>query len=255
MSDSILRIGLVYPQVLGTYGDSGNAVILAQRALRRGIPAEIVTVGLTDEIPGELDIYALGGGEDTAQAIAAQKMRAQTGLNRAAAARKPVLAICASLQVLGRTYTDGANRVVEGLGLLDAVTAPRGRRAIGELVEEPLLEGLTDLLTGFENHGGGTTLGADAKPLGRVLVGVGNGGAPPSNQDGEEQKYEGAVQGSIIGTYLHGPALARNPQLADYLLAGALGIPLADLPELQVAGVARLRRERLSATDVRGGAK
>ena len=130
MSESILRIGLVYPQVLGTYGDSGNAVILAQRALRRGIPAEIVTVGLTDEIPGELDIYALGGGEDTAQAIAAQKMRAQTGLNRAAAAGKPVLAICASLQVLGRTYTDGANRVVEGLGLLDAVTAPRGKRAL-----------------------------------------------------------------------------------------------------------------------------
>lgn len=260
MSDSTLRIGLVYPQVLGTYGDSGNAVVLAQRALRRGIAAEIITVGLSEEIPGELDVYALGGGEDTAQAIAAQKMRAQTGLNRAAAAGKPILAICASLQVMGRAYTDGTGRVVEGLGLLDAVTSPRGERAIGELVEEPLVEGLTELLTGFENHGGGTTLGPDAKPLGRVLAGVGNGGVSPLNSavgglDSQEERYEGAVQGSIIGTYLHGPALARNPQLADYLLAGALGVAVAELPVLHVEGVERLRRERLVATGVRRGAE
>ena len=254
MSDSILRIGLIYPQVLGTYGDSGNAVVLAERALRRGISAEIVTVDLTEDIPGELDMYALGGGEDTAQAIAAQKMRTQAGLNRAATAAKPILAICASLQVLGRTYTDAAGRVVEGLGLLDAITSPRGERAIGELVEEPLLEGLTELLTGFENHGGGTTLGPDAKPLGRALVGVGNGGGPPLSPTGEEEKYEGAVQGSIIGTYLHGPVLARNPQLADYLLAGALGVSAAELPPLHIAGVERLRHERLTATGVRRGA-
>ncbi len=253
MSDSTLRIGVIYPQVLGTYGDTGNAVVLQQRAVRRGIDADITMVGLADEIPTELDIYVLGGGEDTAQAIAAQRMRSHRGLFQVAAADKPILAICASLQVLGHTYTDAVGREVAGLGLLDVVTTPRGSRAIGELVEEPLLEGLSELLTGFENHGGGTTLGPDAAPLGRVLVGVGNGAVGLDEGAEPGVRYEGAAQGSIIGTYLHGPALARNPQLADYLLARALGVEQSELAALSVAGVDRLRSERLAATGVTGG--
>ncbi len=252
MPDSTLRIGVIYPQVLGTYGDTGNAVVLQQRAARRGFDAEIVMVGLADDIPAELDVYVLGGGEDSAQAIAAQRMRNHRGLFRAVEASKPVLAICASLQLLGHSYTDAAGNEVAGLGLLDVVTTPRGSRAIGELVEEPLLDGLTDLLTGFENHGGGTTLGPDASPLGKVLVGVGNGAADTVGDEDAEVRYEGAVQGSIIGTYLHGPALARNPQLADYLLAKALGVEQSELVELSVAGVDRLRSERLVATGVTG---
>ncbi len=238
MSDTTLRIGVIYPQVLGTYGDGGNALVLAERARRRGFKATVVTVGLTESIPSELDVYTLGGGEDTAQALAAQRLRGQKGLVHGADKGAPVLAICASLQVLGQTYTDARGNQVEGLGLLDVVTTPRGQRAIGELVEEPLLPGLTEVLTGFENHGGATALGAEAAPLGRVVAGVGNGvGAG----------LEGAVQGSVIGTYLHGPALARNPQLADYLLAKALGVELNEIEQLEVAGVERLRRERLAA--------
>ena len=239
MTESVLRIGLVYPSVLGTYGDSGNAFILVERALRRGIPAELVVIDSEDPVPGELDIYSLGGGEDTAQAIAAE--RKNQGLTKAAERGAQVLAICASLQVLGNSYTDATGRTVDGLGLLDVTTAPRGSRAIGELVTQPLLPGLTQLLTGFENHGGGTTLGPAATPLGRVLAGVGNGPV------GEEPLYEGAVQGSVIGTYLHGPALVRNPELADYLLASALG---QDLVALEVEGVEELRAERLAAAGI-----
>ncbi len=239
VAESNLRIGVIYPQVLGTYGDTGNAIVLAERARRRGFPADIVTIALTDPIPADLDIYVLGGGEDTAQALAASRMRADDGLARAVQANRPVLAICASLQVLGERYTDGQGREVEGLGLIDAVTMPRGERAIGELLEEPLLPGLTELLTGFENHGGGTTLGEDAQPLAKVIAGVGNGGDQPG--------WGGAVQGSIIGTYLHGPALARNPQLADYLLAQALNVNLEELEDLHIPGVDRLREERLLA--------
>ena len=83
MSASTLRIGVLMPEVLGTYGDSGNALILAERARRRGIDAEVVHVGLTEEIPDSLDIYTLGGGEDTAQALAADKFRGTSGLARA----------------------------------------------------------------------------------------------------------------------------------------------------------------------------
>lgn len=265
MSESALRIGVIYPQVLGTYGDTGNALVLAERARRRGWDATVEMVGLADAIPSELDIYVLGGGEDTAQALAAGRMRADQGLRDAVRQHRPVLAICASLQVLGQWYTDAQGREVEGLGLLDVVTRPRGERAIGELVARPLLPGLTELLTGFENHGGATTLGPDATPLGQVLFGVGNGAgrgvstetlAEPdstiaSADLGEDAaREEGAVQGSIIATYLHGPALARNPQLADFLLAEALRVELAELPDLEVPGVSRLRQERLEAAGV-----
>ncbi len=233
MSESALRIGVIAPEVLGTYGDSGNAVVLAERARRRGIPAEVVTVGLSEPIPDQLDLYALGGGEDTAQALAADHLRAERGLTRAYEAGRPILAICASLQVLGREYTDASGRLVEGLGLLDAVTVPGKERAIGELVARPEIQGLTELLTGFENHGGRTRLGPEAKPLGTVLVGEGNG-----FDDGE-----GVVQGSVLATYMHGPVLARNPQLADYLLSQAVGQDLADLeiPQVAVLRDARLR--------------
>ena len=137
MSASTLRIGVLMPEVLGTYGDTGNALILAERARRRGIDAEVVHVGLTEEIPDSLDIYTLGGGEDTAQALAADKFRGTSGLARALDADRPLLAICASLQVLGHWYEDARGARVPGMGVLDITTLPQGHRAIGELVTVP----------------------------------------------------------------------------------------------------------------------
>ncbi len=125
------------PEVLGTYGDTGNALILAERARRRGIDAEVVHVGLTEDIPDSLDIYTLGGGEDTAQALAADKFRGTSGLSRALDAGRPLLAICASLQVLGHWYEDARGLRVPGMGVLDITTEPQGHRAIGELVTVP----------------------------------------------------------------------------------------------------------------------
>ncbi len=232
MSESAIRIGVLAPEVLGTYGDSGNAIVLAQRARWRGLDAEIVSVSLGSAIPKDLDIYSLGGGEDTAQALAANHFRADAGLSAAINANKPVLAICASLQILGREYTGADGQRRPGLGLLDLVTVAGQTRAIGEVVARPLLTGLTELLTGFENHGGRTRLGGEAMPLGRVLVGEGNG----------FDQAEGAVQGSVVATYMHGPVLARNPELADYLLSQALGTELSELP---MEPVELLRESRL----------
>ena len=242
MSESTLRIGVLLPEVLGTYGDTGNAYVLQQRAQRRGIPAEIITIDLDTPIPHDLDIYTMGGGEDTAQALAAYKFSTEPGLMRALNAGRPLLAICASLQVLGHWYRDAHGERVAGLGVLDVTTDPQGHRTIGELVTAPLLEGLTDLLTGFENHGGGTVLGPEAAPLGRVISGTGNG--TPQGQSPAPLAADGVVQGSIIATYMHGPALARNPQLADLLLSRALGY---DVDPLDVPFVADLRAERLAA--------
>lgn len=239
--ESRLRIGVILPEVLGTYGDTGNAVVLAERARRRGIAADIIHIGIDDVVPDSLDIYTMGGGEDIAQEIAASKLRNDSGLVRALNAGRPLLAICASLQVLGHWYEDARGQQVSGLGLLDVTTRPQGARSIGELVAEPALDGLTDLLTGFENHGGGTTLGPDARPLGRVRYGNGN-----TTLDAEGATQEGAVQGSIIATYMHGPVLARNPQLADLLLARAMGVELGVLAPVEIPGVEQLRAERLA---------
>ena len=246
MSESAVRIGVLLPEVLGTYGDTGNAYILRERAQRRGIDAELVTIHLDTPIPEQLDLYAMGGGEDTAQALAAQKFNEDPGLRRAVEAGRPLLAICASLQVLGHWYRDAEGRRVHGMGMLDVTTDPQGYRSIGELVSQPLLEGLTEKLTGFENHGGGTVLGPDASPLGRVLVGSGNG-TPEGHQPGKIA-YDGVVQGSIIATYMHGPCLSRNPQLADLLLSRAIG---SQLEPLDIPGVETLRRERLAAAHSR----
>ncbi|MDO4665429.1 MAG: glutamine amidotransferase [Actinomycetaceae bacterium] len=270
---SYLRIGLLLPEVLGTYGDSGNAEILKIRAEKRGIPAEIIHVSIGQKIPQNLDIYTLGGGEDTAQAIAAHHLKTDDGLAKAVEKGAVVLGICAAMQVLGQWYLDAQGNKVAGAGLLDVVTVPQGGRAIGEILTKPALAELTEQLVGFENHGGATLLGADAHPLGYVQAGIGNGQAgvapekahsvsdatqnvvnadsirentdiPAGYRSREgEHIFEGATQGSIIATYMHGPVLARNPELADLLIARATALAL---PPLEIPGISRLRAERIA---------
>jgi lipid II isoglutaminyl synthase (glutamine-hydrolysing) len=234
MRDSAVRIGLVLPDVMGTYGDGGNSVVLRQRLRLRGFEAEIVEITLSDPVPSELDLYTLGGAEDYAQRLATKHLLRYPGLQGAAARGAPVLAICAAIQVLGHWYETSSGERVDGVGLLDVTTSPQEKRTIGEVVSQPVLAGLTEKLTGFENHRGGTVLGPSAQPLAKVISGAGNRAG-----DG----IDGAVQRSVVATYLHGPCLARNPELADYLLSRVVG----ELPPLEIDEVTQLRRERLAA--------
>ena len=234
MSESTVRIGLVLPDVMGTYGDGGNAVVLRERLRLRGIDAEVVEITLADPVPDSLDLYTLGGAEDYAQRLATKHLIQYPGLQRAAERGAPVLAICAAIQVLGHWYETSSGERVDGVGVLDVTTSPQPARTIGEVVSQPLVAGLDQRLTGFENHRGGTILGPEAEPLARVISGAGNR---------EGDGFDGAVQGSIVATYLHGPCLARNPQLADHLLSRVVG----ELAPIQLAEVEQLRRERLAA--------
>lgn len=230
MGDPV-RIALVFPSLLGTYGDGGNASVLAQRLRWRGIDAEVLDVEVDEAVPEQADLYVLGGGEDTAQTLAVSRLSGGV-LARAASAGTPVFAVCAGFQILGETFLDGRGEVHPGLGLLDCRTDRLpGPRAVGELLADPLLDGLPGPLTGYENHGGRTRLGAAARPLATVRSGTGNG-----------EGVDGAVQGSVLATYLHGPALARNPALADHLLSRVVGTlaPIDDSEEEE------LRRERLA---------
>ncbi len=262
-----LQIGLLLPDVLGTYGDTGNAIVLRERALARDIDAEIVYCSLNDEIPSFLDVYVLGGGEDTAQSLATDHLRKFAGFRNACDSGKPVLAVSASMQILGNWYIDSFGRKVEGLEVLDIETVSRGKRFIGEIVSVPILPGISDLLTGFENHAGVTNVGKDALPLGHVLVGKGNAGdcynvdtltdpafnsmkawesyAEETNAEVVFNHFDGAFSNNVIGTYMHGPCLARNPELADWLLSKALGYPLESI---EFGAVEEMRRHRFGNT-------
>ncbi|HWE55656.1 MAG TPA: hypothetical protein VG435_09090 [Acidimicrobiales bacterium] len=233
-----VRVALLFPDLLGTYGDSGNAVILTQRLRWRGIDAEMVTIRSGETVPDDCQLYVVGGGEDRPQAQAARQLGAGSAggpLRSAVAGGAVVLAVCAGLQILGRTFIGPDGQKTDGLGLVDCSTVPgTGRRMVGEIVVDADPDLGLPPLTGYENHAGVTTVEPGSLPFGRVRVGSGNGG---------ESGHDGVYRGRVLGTYLHGPVLARNPALADLLLGWAVG----DLEPLDDSEAESLRKERFGA--------
>jgi CobQ-like glutamine amidotransferase family enzyme len=206
-------IASVFPELLSTYGDTGNVQVLEQRLRWRGISVDVVNVPVTAPLPALADLYVMGGGEDDHQALALERLR-RSPLRAAVDRGAFVFGVCAGLQLLGTSLVARDGRIEPGLGVLDVRTARRERRVVGEVVADfPMATGLPPL-TGFTNHSGATVLDSGAQPLATARVGCGN--------DGSERSAEGAVQGTVIGTYLHGPVLARNPAFADWILERVL---------------------------------
>jgi lipid II isoglutaminyl synthase (glutamine-hydrolysing) len=232
---STLRLVWIYPDLLSTYGDRGNLIMLTRRARLRGLNVEPVEVNSDQPVPTQGDIYLLGGGEDLPQVLAAQRLRADGGLKAAAAGGAVIFAVCAGYQLVGNVFGGAQGELVDGLGILDISSSRGEKRGVGEILADvdPALH--VERLTGFENHQGVTRLGSGARPLARTIIGVGNG-------DGTE----GAYAGRVLGTYLHGPALVRNPGLADLLLSWAAG-SLPPLPDATETWTRQLRAERLGA--------
>ncbi len=233
---SKLRLVWVYPDLLSTYGDRGNLLVLSRRAQLRGIDVEPVQVNSDQPVPRQGDIYLLGGGEDLPQILAANRLRADGGLAAAADRGGVIFAVCAGYQLLGDRFGGTEGEPVTGLGVMDISSGRGERRGVGEIVGDvdPALG--VPRITGFENHQGVTSVGASARPLASVSLGVGNG-------DGTE----GAYAGRVLGTYMHGPALARNPGLADLLLSWIAG-PLQPADPEAEEWARQLRAERLAAT-------
>lgn len=206
----MLEIIRIHNELLGTYGDRGNADVLKFRAGLRNIKAKVIDISYLDPLPKSGDIYLLGGAEDAAQLLSLTALRTGSKLAQAASKGAVVLAICAGFQIIGTTYAT-RDQVNAGLGLLDVTTTPGDKRLVGDIaVDSPLF---SVPMTGFENHSSVTTLGADVQAFGTVIAGHGNGVAG----------FDGAISNNIFGTYLHGPILARNPEFADLLLERALG--------------------------------
>jgi CobQ-like glutamine amidotransferase family enzyme len=234
-----MRLVWIYPDLLSTYGDRGNVLVLERRARLRGLPVEVIEVNSDQRVPLDGDIYLMGGGEDLPQVLAARRLQADGGLHAAVRRGAALFAVCAGYQMLGTQFGGADGQPLPGLGLLDISSGRGERRGVGEILADvdPALG--VPRLTGFENHQGVTRLGPGARPLARTVTGVGNG-------DGTE----GAYSGRVIGTYLHGPALVRNPGLADLLLTWAAGQQLPPLPPHAEELALRLRDERLAAVPV-----
>jgi lipid II isoglutaminyl synthase (glutamine-hydrolysing) len=213
---------------MNIYADRGNLLVLERRCSWRGIGFELKSSGLGEPLdPDAHDLFYLGGGQDRDQRLCAEDLiESKSGALHAAAARGAVvLGVCGGYQLLGRSYTLGAEQI-PGVGLLDVRTVREdGPRLIGNVAIEVSLgiDGAAHVLAGFENHGGRTQLGAGQSALGRVLKGHGNDG---------HSGLEGARRGNTIGTYLHGPLLPKNVWFADWLIAGALGVDAAELAPL-----------------------
>lgn len=206
-----ITIGHLYPDLLNLYGDRGNIQCLMKRCQWRGIEAETIAFELDDRIDfSKLDIVLLGGGSDREQMLVCEKLREiQKDFKAYVEQDGVVIAICGGYQLLGNYYkTD--NGMITGLSLVDMYTEQGEGRLINNIVLESDLFEMP--IVGFENHGGRTFIG-DNRPLGKVLYGSGNDG---------KSGYEGVVYRNVIGTYLHGPLLPKNPQLADWLISHAL---------------------------------
>jgi lipid II isoglutaminyl synthase (glutamine-hydrolysing) len=212
-----IRIGHLYPDYLNIYADRGNIAVFWRRAAWRGHDLDVTAIGMNDQIvPGEHDLYYVGGGQDREQLLVAGNLAAKAEPLKEAVlgGGAAVLAVCGGYQLLGRGYRGFHGEDMPGVGLLPLETVAGQGRMIGDVLLECELEpDRRRTLAGFENHAGRTRLDPGAEPLGRVVSGFGNDG---------ESGHEGCRVGRAVGTYLHGPLLPRNPWLADWLLAEAI---------------------------------
>lgn len=233
-----LTIGWLYPALMSTYGDRGNILVLQKRAAWRGIKTEILEIDekTTDKEIEAVDLLFGGGAQDREQEIVMRDlMKKKAAIKALIEKDKPALFVCGAPQLMGAYYEPGDGKRIEGLGIFDMHSKhPGGQdRLIGNVIAEVLLPDLSAKLVGFENHGGRTHLGKTVKPFAKVLKGFGNNGS-----DG----LEGVVYKNALGSYLHGPLLPKNPEVADWLLSKALEVkygetitldPLDDLLEKQ----------------------
>jgi lipid II isoglutaminyl synthase (glutamine-hydrolysing) len=227
VSAPALRLGHLYPGEMNIYADRGNIAVLGRRLAWRGLALEVTALEIGDPLePGAHDLYYLGGGQDRDQAVVAEDL-ARTkaeGLRAAVAGGAAALCVCGGFQLAGHGYTGADGARMPGVGILDLDTVAGPTRLIGNLVIDAELDGERRTVVGFENHAGRTRLGPGCRPLGRVVHGHGNNG---------EDGAEGAVSGRVIGTYLHGPLLPKNPWLADTLIRWALTHRLGEAPVLE----------------------
>ncbi len=237
-----VRLCHLYPERMNIYADRGNIAVFANRLKWRGMSLEIREFTLGDSVdPSDHDLYYLGGGQDRDQDLVAGDLAHKADALRAGADDGAAqLYVCGGIQLAGHRYQTASGESLAGVGVLDLETVAGSTRLVGDIAISTDLCGPSVEVVGYENHAGRTHLG-DVSPFGQVISGHGNNDA---------DKTEGATRDRVIGTYLHGPLLPKNPQIADLLLSWALEhryggrvelAPLDDTLEKSAHAVARTR--------------
>lgn len=233
-----LTLGWLYYDLMNTYGDRGNVLILQKRAAARKINLSVKEISIESDYKTiqSCDLFMMGGAEDRQQKIVSQDLKndKKKTLNEKIHSGTPGVYVCGAYQFLGQYYETADGVKLDCLKILPFYTKHPGikhPRLIGDIVVKVTHEALTNFfneqrpatthlnpsyLIGFENHGGRTYLANNKDALGTTLLGHGN--------NDEKALFEGFVYKNTIGTYLHGPMLPRNPQIADFLLAKALEV-------------------------------
>ncbi len=245
MTNHSLKIGWLYPDLMSTYGDRGNIIVLQKRCEWRGIKTEIINIDqeTSDSDLKSVDILFGGGAQDREQHIVIEDLqKKKKQIKDLIENNIPSLFVCGSPQLLGKYYEPEKGKKIEGLGIFDITSTHPGentKRLVGdviaricwenfkteviaskakqsfktEIATSPTTPRNDTIIVGFENHGGRTVLGTSAKPFAKILKGNGNNGS-----DGTE----GVVYKNAIGSYFHGPLLTKNPEISDWLIKKAL---------------------------------
>lgn len=201
----------LYPRDMNIYGDFGNTLVLQRRLALQGFDPIVDQYDPGDAFPDTVDIIVGGGGQDSGQGkIQEDLLVIGPRLIELAEQSTPMVVICGLYQMYGKFFKTSDGTVIEGIGLLDVETYGKSKRLIGNVHVNSDEFGE---LIGYENHSGQTFLGDGVKPLGTVTLGEGN------NAD---DKTEGAIYKNVIGTYLHGSLLPKNPAISDFLIREAV---------------------------------
>ena len=223
MKQKKVVIAWLYPDLMSTYGDRGNIIVLTKRCQWRKIPVEVkqITLETPVSVLRSCNLIFMGGAQDRQQKIAGDDFRLNKGpvIKKMIEGGTPALFVCAAYQFVGQYYKPYQGEPIPGAGIWDLFTVHPGdqaKRCIGNTMAEVInpAELAGTVIVGFENHGGRSHLGPKMKPLGKVLKGYGNNG---------EDGFEGAVYKNSIGCYYHGPFLPKNPVFADWLISKVVG--------------------------------
>lgn len=210
MSQPITILQL-YPKDMNIYGDHGNLLVLQRRLEWYGYEPKIITYNVGDPLPKEVDIIVGGGGQDSGQVkIHTDLLKIGPQLKTWAEADVPMLMVCGLYQLFGRFFKTLDGTTLQGVGIFDAETHGTHERLIGNIVTNSEEFGK---IVGYENHSGQTFLGPKTSPLATTIKGAGN-----NSKDG----HEGARFRNVIGTYLHGSILPKNPVIADFMIRTAV---------------------------------
>lgn len=217
-----LKILWLYHDVMDLYGDTGNICVLRKRCEDRGIKVTVDTCGIGENKDfNNYHLIFMGGGADKEQSILYEDLiNKKDNIISAINNNTFILLICGGYQLFGKYYIDNSGNKIDGLGIFDYYTSSDENvgRCIGNVALEVNLDGDRFSVVGFENHGG-QTHNVD-KPFGKVLSGHGNE---------YQSQYEGYYDGHVLGTYVHGPLLPKNPKLADFIIKKSLSKTYSDV--------------------------